>query len=222
MIDLVATVKTARSIANAVEGGAIESTFADLGLQAAKDALSKVPYAEDKEAQVRSAVTHLEGAEAALRTTIQNRGTRLLYSNINALAHAMFKRVYILGLMAVCYRYLGERALTERTLSMTLDAKLEYAVKYIRGQPLAALPNLLSPLNWAGVVKDVWHQSRAESEARRAARRAGASKEAEDEAARLAGEPYPYSYNVASFSRSLTATWTESPGDLLNFREYGL
>lgn len=121
MIDLVATVKTARSIANAVEGGAVENTFANLGLQAAKDALSKVSYAQAKSKQVWSAVNNLEAAEAALKDTIQNRGTRLLYSNVNALFNAIFKRAYILGLMAVCYRYLGERALTERTLSIIPD-----------------------------------------------------------------------------------------------------
>jgi hypothetical protein len=172
MIDLVATVKTVRSIANAVEGGAVESTFADLGLQAAKDALSKVSYAQDKSQQVWSAVNHLEAAEAALRDIVQKRGARLLYSNLAALWEAIDKRRYILGLMAVCYRYLGERALTERMLSMIPDADQGYEAIYDRRALPAFLVNLLSPGLWASVGKSVWHGERAERAARRAASRA--------------------------------------------------
>jgi hypothetical protein len=218
MIDLVATVKTARSIANAIEGGAIESTFADLGLRAAKDALSKVLYAEDKSQQVWSAVNHLEAAEAALRDTLQKRGKRLLYSNMGALWEAIDKRRYILGLMAVCYRYLGERALTERTLSMIPHADEGYQAISDRRWVPPALANLVSPSMWTDVGKDMWRSEAAE----RTARRMGASQEAVARAGRIALFNQQYTYDIPSFSRSLTATWRNSPRDLLNFREYGL
>jgi hypothetical protein len=66
MISLVAAAKSANSIVSFVEGGALASAFAGIGIQLAKDALSKASHAKDKRAQVWSAINHLESAESAL------------------------------------------------------------------------------------------------------------------------------------------------------------
>jgi len=197
MMDLVATVKTARSIANAVEGGAIESTLADLGLQAAKDALSNVSYAEDKKAQVESAVNHLQGAEAALRTTIQTRGNRLMWVNQPRLLVMIYKRQYVLGLMAVCYRYLGEKALTERTLSTIPGADEGYRDRILE-----------DPTNWKDWLNTgmqgyspLFWKAMSQEEYRTPVWSGGGR----------------YWYNIPSFSRSLMATWGSDQRDLLGF-----
>jgi hypothetical protein len=187
MIDLVLAAESVNTIVGVVEGGALESTLADVGLVAAKDALSKVPHAEDKRAQVWSAVNHLEEAESALRNTIKTRGNRLMFVNQLGLEVMIEKRRYILGLMAVCYRYLGERALTERTLSTIPGADEGYAARLSNNWE--AIFNVISPPWW---------------------------KDAYGEPYKAWTEDI-YKYNIPAFSRSLMATWGSGPLDLLRF-----
>jgi hypothetical protein len=189
MIDLVVAAKSVNTVVNVVEGGTLESTLADLGLAAAKDALSKVTYAEDKRAQVWSAVNHLEQAESALRTTIQTRGNRLMYVNRPGLEEDLIqKRRYMLGLMAVCYRYLGERALTERTLSTIPGADEGFGARMEEKHWTIFTTNIVSPAFW----RDVYRSD--------------------------GGEVYRrYTYDIPTFSRSLMATWGSGHRDRLRF-----
>jgi hypothetical protein len=157
MIDLVLAAESVNKLFEFVEGGALESTLADLGLVAAKDALSKVPHAEDKRAQVWSAVNHLEEAESGLRRTIQTRGNRLMFVNQPGFREMIDKRRYILGLMAVCYRYLGERALTERTLSTIPGADEGYDVRLEENYEM--LLNFISPAFWKAGYQSNWGET---------------------------------------------------------------
>jgi hypothetical protein len=196
MIDLVVAARSVNTIGSVVEGGALESTLADLGLAAAKDALSKVSYAEDKRAQVWSAVNHLEEAESALRTTIKTRGNRLMWVNQPSLLVMIYKRQYILGLMAVCYRYLGEKALTERTLSTIPGAGEGYVVRLKEAKDLDVMrgyANIVLPFYWKAMFQK------------------------ETEEAWKPGRQGRYSYDIPSFNRSLRATWSSGPRDLLTF-----
>jgi hypothetical protein len=199
-MDLLAAVGSARAIANFVEGGELANALADLGLAAARDALSKIPYANAKTKPVESAINHLEAAEAATRDTIQNRGTRLFWSNEIALVEAIHKRRYILALMALCYRYLGEQELTRRTLSMIPGADEGYEARIMTvdnaysGHP-RYLVMLASPRFWASAAKIRWQMLLTKQ------------------------QPWmEYKYDISSFQRRLTATWEEGPPDLLNFR----
>jgi hypothetical protein len=200
MIDLVVAARSANTIANVVAGGALESTLAALGLAAAKDALSKVSHAEDKRAQVWSAVNHLEEAESVLRTTIQTRGYRLMWVDQPGLLLMIYKRRYILGLMAVCYRYLGEKTLAERTLSTIPGADEGYEVRITDPNDWRDVLNtgvqVYSPLAWKGMLQE------------ESPYRMGLFKG--DWTGR-------YWYHVPSFSRSLRATWSSGPRDLLTF-----
>jgi hypothetical protein len=194
MIDLVLAAESVNTIVELVEGGALESTLADLGLIAAKDALSKVPHAEDKRAQVWSAVNHLEEADSVLRTTLQTRGKRLANLNEVGLQQMIEKRRYLIGLMAVCYRYLGERALTERALSAIPGAdegcdaliyRTDWEIKDFRITDAFVLGNFISPAFYKSL---------------------------------FGGEALgTYDYDIPSFSRSLMATWGSGPPDLLRF-----
>jgi hypothetical protein len=114
-MELVAAVRSVKAVSDFVEGGPLGNALADLGLEAAKDALIKAFYAKDKRSQIWSAINHLEEAEVALRKATQDRKILMTFFHIERLAHLIIKRRYILGLMAICYRYLDERELAERT-----------------------------------------------------------------------------------------------------------
>ena len=71
------------------------------------------------EAQVRSAVTHLESAKAAAIAKLQKR--RLL-RNLTRSRQVIIdgnRLRYINGLLAICYRYLGEEPLAKECLALT-------------------------------------------------------------------------------------------------------
>jgi len=114
-MELLTAVQGARAIANFVEGGPLANALADLGIAAARSAMSKALYAEDKRAQVWSAVNHLEQAEAALDSTLKKYGGVLMATRFTKAASLENKHRYVLALMAICYRYLGEKDLTDRT-----------------------------------------------------------------------------------------------------------
>ncbi|GAA1839500.1 hypothetical protein GCM10009836_18320 [Pseudonocardia ailaonensis] len=111
-MELLAALKTARSLAAFVEGGALEEALAQVSVGAAVDAMEKSRIARDPRAQVWSAVTHLETAWEAHR--------RILVRPLSKhLAWTRHRRIWgefdhVTCLMAVCYRYLGEIELSEQ------------------------------------------------------------------------------------------------------------
>jgi hypothetical protein len=117
-MDLVVSVKAARTAARFVEGGALEEALSELNLGAARIALRSADLAVTPEAQVRSAVTHLEAAKAAAVAKLQKR--RLL-RNLTRIRQVFIdgnRLRYINGLLAICYRYLGEERLAEQSLAL--------------------------------------------------------------------------------------------------------
>jgi hypothetical protein len=115
MIDVLAVLKGAKALADFVEGGPLANALADVGLQAAGDALRKVPHARAADAQVWSAVNHLEEALAAVEGIFARRGRLLVLGRMVHADNLLEKRDYILSLMAVCYRYLGEDELARQS-----------------------------------------------------------------------------------------------------------
>lgn len=73
--------------------------------------------AVDKRSQVRSAVNHLEGALAALDFKVQGgRGKAQFAVRPQNWELLSTKRQYVLALMAICYRYLGEEDLAQQAV----------------------------------------------------------------------------------------------------------
>jgi hypothetical protein len=159
ILDLLATIKAAKTLSSFVEGGALGEALSDAGLRAAHDALEKVPDAMADGQQVWSAINHLEFADAALAQLFARRGEALLWSRRIRFWELVGKRRYILCLMAVCYRYVGEEKLARRALWTSLHDEEWGTVPEEEGSVPRVLGlwavQLANPLSWVdAVVKD--------------------------------------------------------------------
>jgi hypothetical protein len=168
--------------------------LSDIGLEAAEEALRKVPYAVDRYRQFGEVVTLLHMAEVALRraTLPGPRRDRLEYLSLFKVGNLTYRRRYILGLMAICYRYLGENVLAERALSAIQESDLDYER---RNSPEASrtLKSYARSLGTALNVRD-WV-----------------------EIVRRFRLPEEYFYDLASFRSRLDASWEEDPEKLAPF-----
>lgn len=152
-MELFSAVGSARAVANFVEGGPLTNALADLGIDAARSALSKTQYAIDKRAPVQSAITHLEGVESVLGRTLERYGLVLQGLRWNRYYYLLYKRRYALALMALCYRYLGEEELCKRTCAAIENAEREF--RWWEA-PLTVISLPLLPLHG---VDEKWHES---------------------------------------------------------------
>jgi hypothetical protein len=195
MMDLVAGVRSAKAVAAFIEGGPLASTLADLGVKAAKDAVDDVPYAVDKEARIQQAVTHLQGAKTALESSAYGRWKWLIRFRMPRLVHLLLRLKYTLALMAILYRYLGERALSEKSISeiYVVDANIRIVQAEMEVEGMVSFPMnyVLSPWN---IVEEPWYALRGNK---------------------------PYIFDTNSFHIGLAATWEEGAPKLLGYREYG-
>jgi hypothetical protein len=116
VIDIMASLKAARTIGAFVETGQLEAALSDIGMAAAVNALQKVPHADQRNMPVWSAVNHLEGAEAALVAALRRRAKLIFWANPLRGEVLDEKRKYVLCLMAICYRYLREEQLALQAL----------------------------------------------------------------------------------------------------------
>jgi hypothetical protein len=116
-IELLTALKMAGTAARFVEGGPLAEGLAALGLSAALTSMDKAATADDKRSQIWSAINHLESAQAALESKLLGpRGkTQAMLRGGNFLVLKM-KRQYVLALMAICYRYLGEEDLAQQAI----------------------------------------------------------------------------------------------------------
>ena len=118
-VELTVALQVAGSAYQFVEGGGLAEALAELNLDSAITALDKAGSARDKPAQVWSAVNHLEGAESALASKVTGgRGTAQWILRAHNWELLQIKRAFVLALMAVCYRYLGEEELAQRTIGL--------------------------------------------------------------------------------------------------------
>jgi hypothetical protein len=140
-MDLVASVKLAQTAARFVEGGPLEEALAELDMTAAHAALLKAGDARDTRAQVWSAVNHLEGAQAAIDSKLRRRGSFIAAARVHRYEFLVDKLRYVEGLMAVCYRYLGEERLAQQALGRVRFPQLKMGPMVAGG-----LLSLVSPL----------------------------------------------------------------------------
>jgi hypothetical protein len=147
MVDIIAAIKMGKSLADFVEGGPLASALSDIGLRAATNALDKIPHSRAPAPHVWSAVNHLEGAEAALAGTLERHGQKMLWGRSVRLQHLEYKRQYVLCLMAVCYRYLGEHPLADRAFHAAREGS-----EWMPGPGSTVIAwgvaQLVNPMNW--------------------------------------------------------------------------
>jgi len=151
-MDIVVAAKAAGTVVRFVEGGPLAEALAELNVKAALSALNKAKTAEDRRAQVWSAVNHLEGAQAALDSKIFGaRGKAQLAFRVANWYMLMNKRKYVLALMSICYRYLGEETLAQQALELVRAETEPYDVAgwgiYLLGHT-AAVINVIGTVRW--------------------------------------------------------------------------
>ena len=99
-----------------VETGALQKAIQEMGgiqFEAAAMALSNMSIATDPAREVAAAITHLQAAHIAFQKLHSGRA----YVSQATFLTAAGKDVISCCIMAICYRYLDERALMERVLS---------------------------------------------------------------------------------------------------------
>jgi hypothetical protein len=107
-----------QSLTSWIESGEMAELLADVEFSAAKASLSKVRMAADPRGQVWNAIGQLETAyQASVHIVRAHRSWENFSLRRSARAdQARDKAEYILCMMAVCYRYLGENSLCKSHL----------------------------------------------------------------------------------------------------------
>jgi len=138
-MDLILAAKAAQTAVRFVEGGPLAAALAELNLNAALNAMQKSGRAVDQRAQVWSAVNHLEGAEAALGSKLKRWGG-IPFAGVRASRYerTLEEYRYICGLLAICYRYLGEETLAQESLSEAVNPTISS-----RAARIALLPGYM-------------------------------------------------------------------------------
>jgi tetratricopeptide (TPR) repeat protein len=151
MLDVITALRAARSVQQFVEAGGLEDAVASIDVKAAQEALRKVNMARDPRAQVWSAVNHLEGAEEAARRAAMN--WRLHYFNELSGEVADERHVYVLALLAICYKYLGEFQLCDDALDKA--RKAHYDAPWDHRRPLRSRVRAITvqPSLWTKAAK---------------------------------------------------------------------
>lgn len=154
MQELTIVVKTAGTAVRFVEGGPLAEALAELDVSAARTALIKAENAVDKRSQVWSAVNHLEGAVAAIESKNQGaRGKAHFTVRASNWMRLQIKRAYILALMAICYRYLGEEELAHQCVArgregLDLFGPAGTNIPHALVASILAVPNILDTTRW--------------------------------------------------------------------------
>ena len=109
---------------HAVRTGEIEEILSDSDLEAARDAFRKVSLANDRTAQIWSAVNHLESAHSKIRSAYYKKKSYVL-GKAMFLDRMQKKDRYVLCVLSICYYFLGEKKLCIQSLQLAQDVKEE-------------------------------------------------------------------------------------------------
>jgi hypothetical protein len=117
-MDLVAAVSSGKKLHDFVNSSSLGDALAEIELDAAYQALAKVSDAKDKASQLWSVVNHLETAEVAAE-----KASRSPYGILDPVYsyECYDRRVVIIVLLAIIYKYLGEEKLCMSTMDKLLN-----------------------------------------------------------------------------------------------------
>jgi hypothetical protein len=132
-------------------------------LEAAKESARKSREAVSKKDQIWSTVNHLEMAHAAFSKSHSSVARK--YFSFPRWARAVDKDFDTLCLMAICYRYLGERKLMLDTMEKAREV-------YTHSDSLWKLPvligtNILNPINTIDAAIEKFNEPGEQEQARR-------------------------------------------------------
>ncbi len=151
-MDVIQALAYGKRVSDFVEGGQLAAAMADAGLQAGVDALKTLPMVNDKQAQVWSAVNHLQFAEGAVRQSITTRTSLKQHARRLAMGALVDRREYVLCLLAVCYRYLGEPTLFEQAMRQARTAREVLDMSEAR-LTATGLLNMANPVTWVDLFR---------------------------------------------------------------------
>jgi len=122
---ILAIAKNLKSLKDFIEDGELAHFIGDIELKAAKEALSKVKIANDKDAQTWQAISHLESSLHYFQSLYlgKNTSTPVVYQAVKRNLYAR-KSKWTLFLMAVCYKSLEEKKLLKKTISEAKEIPL--------------------------------------------------------------------------------------------------
>lgn len=151
---LLAAIKTAKALEEFIRKGELADVISDVELASAKTALEKSKIANNPNAQVWSAINHLETAHQALLKSYKGKGTFYdMMATRFKMDIAAKKDRWVLTLMAICYKFLGELELCKSAIEETKHAHTEDEVAPVISYILT-VPQILDPrvwmLNYAG------------------------------------------------------------------------
>lgn len=165
-MELLAKMRVAKSLTDFVEGGGFASVFAEIGLQAAATALERATTAKDWNAQIWSAINHLEMAEAGLTNALK-RYRMLLWVRPGRIGELDERRRYIRCILAVAYSYVGEYGLARGLLRNVQDFNIdEFKDNSEEGLFTALARNLVfaaNPLTYVDWVRTNFSSGRIEA-----------------------------------------------------------
>lgn len=121
---IITLINTAQKIEKFIEGelNAILSAIGENEFQAAAKALDDVQHARDRGRLVEQALSHLRSAHTAYESIYTKKRPLRDVARMATLMEARQKDVFTLCLMAICYQYLGEQTLMERSLAVAHEA----------------------------------------------------------------------------------------------------
>jgi hypothetical protein len=129
-MDMSSLIKATKEVRKFVEvGGLAEalSVFGDVEHKAAQEVLRTLHLAEDKRAHVHEAVVHLRSAHSAYEEAIRLATSGIKkYLTMYKIKSIFSKAILSHCLMAVCYRYLGEKALMQETIDRAIEIERTY------------------------------------------------------------------------------------------------
>jgi hypothetical protein len=140
-MDLMAAVSSGKKLHDFANSSSLGEALAEIQLDAAYQALEKVSEAKDRVSQLWSVVNHLETAEVAAQ-----RAENSLYNYVDAVHsdEARNRRVVIVVLLAIIYKYLGEEKLCMSTLDKLINPPVPTRSKWeqilIKLEPVLYVP----------------------------------------------------------------------------------
>jgi hypothetical protein len=136
--DIINVADNVKKLQHFIEGDlpGILSTFAEVEYKAAGDALQNIQLAKDRKGMVWQAIGHLQSAHASYQKLYAEPSGLKDMAKMATRMAAIHKDLFTLSLMAVCYRYLGEAKLMEKTLAdaVNLLASDIYEKTYTLGE----------------------------------------------------------------------------------------
>jgi hypothetical protein len=135
--DIISVADNVKKLEHFIEGDlpGILNSFAEVEYKAAADALQNISLAKNRKGMVMLAVGHLQSAHASYQKLAEPSGFKDMAKMATRMA-VVHKDLFTLTLMAVCYRYLGEARLMEKTLAdaVNLLANDIYEKTYTLGE----------------------------------------------------------------------------------------